>query len=90
MSNLEDFTNHAMACKPNAVHGRAGRETHGAKQAPPCPPHARRDRAAKASGQLHGALYYTQAQQTCGEAGVWESEETVRHKLLSKEEFPYG
>ena len=39
---------------------------------------------------MRPALYYTQQEQTPCPEGVWESERTVQHKLLSKEEFPLG
>ena len=84
MNDLEDFVNHTLDNKPNDVHGRAG----------PAPQHGgdrvRRQTQAKRDGQLHGALYYAQARQTVTPDGVWENEETVRSRLISKEQFPQG
>lgn len=87
MNTLEPFVERTMSNKPNDVHGRAGNN---AGEQATLPAHARRDIKAKQEGHIRPALYYTQAQQTATEDGVWESEDTVRHKLISKEEFPQG
>lgn len=42
------------------------------------------------SGDLHGALYYTQQEQIVTHDGIEESDETVHSKAKSKEEFPQG
>lgn len=45
---------------------------------------------AHAEGALKGALYYTQVEARASEEGWVESDETVKSKLRSKEEFPQG
>ena len=45
---------------------------------------------AVAEGALKGALYYTQVEAHACREGWVESDETVKSKLCSKEEFPQG
>ena len=95
MSNtLDPFIRHELDNKPNDVHGRAdkgGREDTGlASRSGTLAPDTQRDMAAKQQGNMRPALYYTQQEQTPCPEGVWESERTVQHKLLSKEDFPLG
>lgn len=51
---------------------------------------AKRAMEAVRSHSVRPALFYTEQEQTPCDAGVWETRETVNHKLKQKEEFPLG
>ena len=96
LSTLKDFVHHEL----NAMPGPAPKPP-----VPPAAPEngsAAPDpasgaaepgvKAAKAvaEGALKGALYYTQVEAHACREGWVESDETVKSKLCSKEEFPQG
>lgn len=95
LSTLKDFVHHEL----NAMPGPAPKAP-----APPAAPERSRAPAAAsgaaspgakaakavAEGALKGALYYTQVEARACREGWVESDETVKSKLRSKEEFPQG
>lgn len=75
----EPPVSHAAPERGKTLHPASGAVKPGAKAA-----------AAHAEGALKGALYYTQAEAHACREGWVESDETVKSKLRSKEEFPQG
>lgn len=95
MSTLKDFVHHKLGAKPGpapeppAPSASAAPGPGGAKQSGAVDSSAKAARA-RAEGDLKGDLFYTQAQARPSVKGWVESDETVEHKLYSKEEFPQG
>ena len=95
LSTLKDFVHHQLdempgpSPKPPVSHAAPER----GKTLPPASgvvkPGAKAA-AAHAESALKGALYYTQAEAHACREGWVESDETVKSKLRSKEEFPQG
>lgn len=96
MSTLKQFVHHALDQLPGPVPPPPAPQTGPAPE--PIPPvHAQgaltgaaRAAKARAAGQLRGEEAYTQAEGKATDRGWVESDETVEHKLVSKEEFPQG
>lgn len=74
-------------CMPHGT--KAQNRQQNAAQSGCVPGNAKAD-AARLSGQLKGDLYYGQQQAKATLEGWTESDETVEHKLISKEMFPQG
>lgn len=95
LSTLKDFVHHQLDEMPGptpqppvppAAPERSGAPNPASGAVKPSAEAAK----AHAEGALKGALYYTQAEAHACREGWVESDETVKSKLRSKEEFPQG
>ena len=96
LSTLKDFVHHELNAMPGPAPKPpvppAAPENGSAAPAPVSGAASPGAKAAKAvaEGALKGALYYTQVEAHACREGWVESDETVKSKLRSKEEFPQG
>lgn len=96
LSTLKDFVHHELDAMPGPAPKPpvppAAPENNSGTPAPAsgaAEPGAKTAKA-QAEGALKGALYYTQVEARACREGWVESDETVKSKLRSKEEFPQG
>lgn len=101
LSTLKDFVHHELDAMPGpapkppvspaAPENGSGAPAAASGAASPgaASPGAKAAKAV-AEGALKGALYYTQVEAHACREGWVESDETVKSKLRSKEEFPQG
>lgn len=95
LSTLKDFVHHELdampgpAPKPPVPPAAPKRSRAPAAASGAASPGAKAAKAV-AEGALKGALYYTQVEARACREGWVESDETVKSKLRSKEEFPQG
>ena len=94
LSTLKDFVHHELDAMPGPapkppVPPAAPENSSGTPASGAAEPGAKAAKA-QAEGALKGALYYTQVEARACREGWVESDETVKSKLRSKEEFPQG